>query len=297
MATTMKALVSAEGKKAEVQADVPIPQPGEGEIIVKVHSVAQNPTDWKAVSAVPAGRTVGCDFAGEVYDNNRSHWKNGQRVAGFVQGTAVDPPRGAFAEYLAIEASLVFPIPDGVSNQDASVIPLPIATAIQAMFQRLNMPEPSKPAKSTFPFLVNGGTSSVGKYAIQLGKLSGAYVIATGSKKNHELLLSLGADAVVDYNDADWPEQVRQKSHDGLEHALDCIAENGTPENIAKALSSLSCPSATTSSPRSRTSTRRPRSRARSSTPSSSALCPTKPSTTAAERLPRTRRCGRSTCK
>jgi hypothetical protein len=43
MATTMKALVSAEGKKAEVQADVPIPQPGEGEIIVKVHSVAQNP--------------------------------------------------------------------------------------------------------------------------------------------------------------------------------------------------------------------------------------------------------------
>ena len=43
MATTMKALVSAEGKKAEVQADIPIPQPGEGEIIVKVHSVAQNP--------------------------------------------------------------------------------------------------------------------------------------------------------------------------------------------------------------------------------------------------------------
>ena len=62
-------------------------------------------------------------------------------------------------------------------------------------------------------------------------------VIATGSKKNHELLLSLGADAVVDYNDADWPEQVREKSHDGLEHSLDCIAEKGTPEAIAKALS------------------------------------------------------------
>jgi len=237
MASTMKALVSAEGTKAEVQTDIPIPQPREGEIIVKVLTVAQNPTDWKAVAMVPPGRVIGCDFAGEVYDNNRSHWKNGQRVAGFVQGTAVDPPRGAFAEYLAIEASLVFPVPESVSNQDAAVLPLPIATAIQAMFQRLNMPEPSKPAKSTFPFLVNGGTSSVGKYAIQLGKLSGAYVIATGSKKNHELLLSLGADAVVDYNDADWPEQVRQKSHDGLEHALDCIAEKGTPEAIAKALS------------------------------------------------------------
>lgn len=237
MAATMKALVTVEGKAAEVSADVSVPQPGSGEILVKVHTVAQNPTDWKAVSMAPAGRTVGCDFAGEVHDNNGSHWRPGQRVAGFVQGTAVDPPRGAFAEFLVIEASLVYPIPDSVSYQDAAVIPLPIATAIQAMYQRLNMPEPSKPAKSAFPFLVNGGTSSVGKYAIQLGKLSGAYVIATGSKKNHELLLSLGADAVIDYNDSDWPEQVRQKSHDGLEHALDCISENGTPEAIAKALS------------------------------------------------------------
>jgi hypothetical protein len=46
MPATMKALVSVEGKAAEVNADVPIPQPGEGEILVKVHTVAQNPTDW-----------------------------------------------------------------------------------------------------------------------------------------------------------------------------------------------------------------------------------------------------------
>jgi len=52
MAATMKALVSVEGKAAEVNADVPIPQPGEGEILVKVHTVAQNPTDWKAVAMV-----------------------------------------------------------------------------------------------------------------------------------------------------------------------------------------------------------------------------------------------------
>lgn len=236
MASTMKALVSVEGKTAEVQ-DVPIPSPGFGEIVVKTHYVAQNPTDWKAMSMVPPGRTIGCDFAGEVHDNNGSHWRPGQRVAGFVQGTAVDPPRGAFAEYLVIEASLVYPIPDAVSYQNAAVIPLPIATAIQAMFQRLKLPEPSRPAKTAFPFLVSGGTSSVGKYAIQLGKMAGAFVIATGSKKNHEFMLSLGADVAVDYNDADWPEQVRQKSHDGLEHALDCIAENGTPEQIARALS------------------------------------------------------------
>lgn len=58
----MKALVSVEGKKAEVQTDIAIPKPGPGEILVRVHTVAQNPTDWKAVAMVPPGRTIGCDF-------------------------------------------------------------------------------------------------------------------------------------------------------------------------------------------------------------------------------------------
>ena len=236
----MRALVSIEGKTAEVK-QIPVPSPGEGEILVKVHYVAQNPTDWKAMSAVPPGRTIGCDFAGEVYDTNGSHWRNGQRVAGFVQGTSPDPndaekSRGAFAEFLTIESSLVFEIPESVSDQEASVVPLPFATASQAMYQRLNLPEPSKPAKSSFPLLISGGTSSVGKYAIQLGKMSGCFVVATGSKKNHDFLLSLGADAVVDYNDADWPDQVRKATHDKLEHAFDCIAEHGTPQAIAKSL-------------------------------------------------------------
>ncbi|RYP79290.1 hypothetical protein DL770_006737 [Monosporascus sp. CRB-9-2] len=234
--STMKALVTIEGKSASVQS-VPVPTPGEGEILVKVHYVAQNPTDWKAMAGVPPGRTIGCDFAGTVEDSNGSHWREGQRVAGFVQGTAPNPPRGAFAEYAVIESSLVFPIPDEASYQEAAVIPLAFATAVQALFQRLKLPEPSKPARSTFPVLINGGTSSVGKYAVQLCKLAGAFVVATGSKKNHELLKSLGADATVDYKDADWPEQVRKVTHDGLEHAFDCIAEKGSPQQIAKALS------------------------------------------------------------
>lgn len=235
MTSNMKALVTVESKTAEVKA-VPMPSLKETQVLVKVHYAAQNPTDWKAMAAVPAGRILGCDFAGEIHDNNRTHWKPGQRVAGFVQGTSEDMG-GAFAEYIAIDHSLVYEIPESVSYQDAAVIPLPFATAVQAMFQRLNLPEPSKPAKSTFPLLISGGTSSVGKYAIQLGKMAGAFVVATGSRRNHDLLLELGADKAVDYNDSDWPEQVRKVTHDGLEHVLDCIAERGTPEAIAKSLS------------------------------------------------------------
>lgn len=185
---------------------------------------------------------MGCDFAGVVAEPKGSSWREGQRVAGFVQGTSTNglgsnPLRGVFAEYAVLEASLVFAIPDSITDQQAAVVPLAFATAVQAIIQRLGLPEPSKPAKSAFPFLVNGGTSSVGKYAIQLGKLAGLFVVATGSKRNHDLLKELGADATVDYNDKDWPEQIRKVTHDGLEHAFDCIAEKGTYESIAAALS------------------------------------------------------------
>lgn len=241
MANKMKALVTQEGHNVAVQ-EVAVPKPAEGEILVKVNYVAQNPTDWKAVSFSPPGLTVGCDFCGTVADANGSSWRQGQRVAGFVQGTSQNglppnPIRGAFAEYCVVESSLVFAVPDGVTDQQAAVLPLPFATAVQAMVQRLQLPEPSRPATSPFPVLVNGGTSSVGKYAVQLGKLAGLYVVATGSRRNHELLRSLGADAVVDYNDADWPEQVRKVTHDGLQHAFDCISEKGTPQAIGRAMS------------------------------------------------------------
>lgn len=230
----MRALVTIEDHKVAVKNDVPVPTPQDGEIIVKVHYAAQNPTDWKAAAAAPPGRVVGCDFAGTVHNANGSSWRQGQRVSGFVQGTT---NRGAFAEYVVVEASLVYPIPDAVSYQDASVIPLAFATAAQALFQRLQLPEPSKPAKSAFPVLINGGTSSVGKYAVQLAKQAGLFVIATGSKRNHDLLKALGADAVVDYNDADWVDQARKLSHDNLQHAFDTISEKETTGQVIKAIS------------------------------------------------------------
>ncbi|KAK3076451.1 hypothetical protein LTS18_012970, partial [Coniosporium uncinatum] len=205
--STMRALVSTGGKTAQVK-DVPISTPAEGEILVKVRHVAQNPTDWKAMRAVPPGRIIGCDFSGTIEDPNGSSWRKSQRVAGFVHGTWAEPMRGSFAEYLVTEKDVVY-----------------------------ELPEPSKPTKDSFPLFINGGTSSVGKYAIQLAKLSGLFVVASGSKKNHELLKELGADACVDYKDEDWPQQVRKLTHDKLEHAFDCVAKGGSVEKITEAMS------------------------------------------------------------
>lgn len=233
---TMRALISVPEKSAEVK-DVPTPEPSDGEILIKVQYVAQNPTDWKAMRQVPPGRIIGCDFSGTIEDPNGSSWKKGQRVAGFVHGTWPSPMRGAFAEYLVTEADVVYAVPDSISGEEAAAIPLAFGTAVQAMEQRLNLPEPSKPAKSAFPFFINGGTSSVGKYAIQLAKLGGLFVVASGSRKNHELLKELGADECVDYNDSDWPQQVKRLTHDKLEHAFDCICQDGSTGRITDAMS------------------------------------------------------------
>ncbi|KXJ87935.1 zinc-binding dehydrogenase [Microdochium bolleyi] len=238
----MKALVTASPKTVAVRSDVPIPVLRQGEILVKVHYAAQNPTDWKGVPGKPPGRVVGCDFAGTVADaNGSSQWAVGQRVAGWVHGGSADPDRGAFAEYLATEPSLVFPVPDSVSLEAASTVSLAVATAVQALFQRLGLPQPGSSSAGSSDkktqVLIYGGTSSVGLYAVQLAKMAGLRVIATGSARNHDLLRSLGADETVDYNDADWVEKVRSLTNDDLRYALDTISEGGSIESVASAIS------------------------------------------------------------
>jgi NADPH:quinone reductase-like Zn-dependent oxidoreductase len=241
----MKALVSTDDHNAAVKSiDRPSPKSGSNEILVKVNAIAQNPTDWKGVRFLsPEGRIVGCDFAGviekvaEGATGVAGQTQKGARVAGFVHGQRNDPLRGAFAEYVLTEADQVYPVPDSISDEEAAALSLAFATAVQALNQRLGVAEYTQPLKTPEPILIYGGSSSVGKYAIQLAKAGGYKVIALASPKNHALLKELGADETVDYNDASWPEKVSQLTKGELKLALDCIVEEGTTVNTAKALS------------------------------------------------------------
>lgn len=246
MATTMRALVT-DGQKSATVTHVRCPETGPGEVLIKIHYAAQNPTDWKGIigapfAPAPKGRIVGCDFAGTVEDPGTSTWEVGQRVAGFVQGTSTNgtkanPIRGAFAEFVPIEETLVCAVPDNVTLEGAATLPLAFATAIQGLYQRIALPEPETPSKDSMPFLVYGGAGSVGNYAIQLGKLSGCRVVTTASPKNHQYLKSLGADDVLDYHDEAWPQKVYQLTNGQLRHAFDSIGEHGSTTKIAKSMS------------------------------------------------------------
>lgn len=186
----------------------------------------------------------------------------GERVATFVWGSKlatlfllskrpskpislrVDQHNGSFSEYAVASAERVVHVPDSWSFEQASQYGVAPLTASQTLWQsQKGLPTPLAPATSpgSVPILIWGGASSVGNYVVQLAKLSGLYVIATASQKNFELLKQLGADEVFDYRDPEVTKKIKEAAHkiskDGLKHAVDCVSEEKTLNQVAEALS------------------------------------------------------------
>ena len=112
----------------------PLPTLRPGYLLVKVFSVALNPTDWKgaALFKKEVPHTVGCDVAGHVVECGEQvseKYKLGDRVAGLCYGIGTsDPTSGAFGEYALLKGALSLHVPDHVSNTEAATIPVGINT-------------------------------------------------------------------------------------------------------------------------------------------------------------------------
>merc|ERR1712070_1280643 len=231
-AKTQVALIMQGEGKAFLCGDLSIPRPGPGQILVRTHAVALNPSDWMALEySSRAGAGLGFDFGGTVVElgSNTSYlWDVGDRVAGMVHGSLYT--QGAFREYLLTDAELVVRIPAHVSLAEASTIGMGVSTASQALYQSLSLPPPeAEPKLADQTILVYGGSTSTGSLAIQLAKLSGYRVITTCSARNKSWLLSLQADEAIDYTEADAVTSVRDAiGPEGLTKILDCIAKPPT---------------------------------------------------------------------
>ncbi|KAK4452707.1 chaperonin 10-like protein [Podospora aff. communis PSN243] len=255
----MRALIlNAENKTASVQETVR-PQPGSGEVLVRVHSVALNPVDALCVfnPIGKTGRVVGADFAGTVVESDSSTIKPGQRVGGFVQGAnSLNDRPGAFAEYVVSPSDLVWVVPDSMTFDQAAAVSLCALTAAQALFHRLGLPSPfewsnksTDEAASTITgdltFFVYGASTSVGLYAAQLlraaceAKGIRLRLIGAASKKHFSMLKAApyGYDALVDYRDPNWMEQTRQAAgSNGIRYSIDCISEGETVKQVVGVL-------------------------------------------------------------
>jgi len=213
MAENRAAWAVLKGHPLEVKA-APYPNLNPKEMIIRNHAVAINPIDWLLAQHGPMilpflkfPVILGSDLAGEVVATGSevNRFRVGDRVLAFALGvtkTSMDNRQGAFQHYPVIREDMASPIPDSMSYEDASVLPLGISTAACALYQKENLAlqHPSSSVKPTGKVvLIWGGSSSVGSCAIQLATSSGYEVITTCSPKNFEYVKKLGANQIFDY--------------------------------------------------------------------------------------------------
>ncbi|KAH6691459.1 chaperonin 10-like protein [Plectosphaerella plurivora] len=246
--STMKALVAnhhilarvgslATGKSfggsgVEV-ADIPKPTISPKQLLVKIHEVALNPTDYKHIDVLsPPGSIIGCDYAGEVVQVGSgvpSGWSVGDRVAGVVHG-GLYPDRGAFAEFAKVDAELAWKIPEGVSDTDATTFGVSAITAMQALCLRHGLvfpgeAPPALPAGQEKPVVfIYAGSTSAGLFTTQVAKLAGCTVVVTASPHSFDVVKSYGADAAFNYRDPNVVADI-VKQYPNVSLAVDCFSE------------------------------------------------------------------------
>lgn len=207
--TNKAAWLRQEKTKLEV-GPAEIGKPGRDQVLVRNRAVAVNPVDWKMQDGwlfpIREPKIMGNDIAGEIVEvgENVSDFSKGQRVLAHVLGLATGKAEeGGFQEFTLANTIAVCPIPDDMSFEEASVLPLAISTAAHGLFAKdfLALPKPSHDVEDLGKtLLVWGGASSVGSAVIQFAVAAGLKVIATASKKNFDFCKDLGASQVFDYN-------------------------------------------------------------------------------------------------
>ena len=200
---TMKAVRIHEYGDSSVlkYEDAEVPEIASDEILIQAAYASVNPVDWKIREGYMKERlhlkmpsVLGIDLAGRVV-------RVGNEVIGFSPGERVacraDVERaGSYAEYVAVKYGKVAKVPEGVRLADAAALPVACGTAWSALFESAGLRKGEKA-------LIIGASGGVGTFAVQLAKNAGAYVAATTSSRNVDLVKSLGADHVIDYTSED----------------------------------------------------------------------------------------------
>lgn len=190
----------------------PRPEPGEGELVVRVHSAGVNPIDWKYRAGylrefmpLELPHIPGFDLSGTVVEVGAgvSDFSTGDEVFGRGSGT--------YAEYAVAPATTLAPKPAALSFDQAATLAVGGVTAWASLFEAAKL-EPGQ------RLLVHGGAGGVGSFAVQLGRWKGAHVIATASTGNLDLVRRLGADEVIDYTAVRFEDEL----HD-LDVVLDTV--------------------------------------------------------------------------
>ena len=212
-----------------VVEDIPAPEPGPGQVLVKVHAAGVNPAE----TYIRSGRygtlptppyTPGSDGAGQIVGvgGGPSPWKVGDRV--FFHGTAANQTGGSYAELAVCEAHQVYRLPAHIGFSEGAALGVPYATAYVALFDKAA----AKPGEIV---LVHGASGGVGTAALQLARWKGLKVIGTaGSPDGLELVRANGAHLAVGHREALYLDQIKAAANNG--RGPDVILEMLANENL-----------------------------------------------------------------
>ncbi len=233
----MKAIkISLPGGPDVLQiSELPMPEPGKGQVLVKVHAAGVNRPDiLQRLGGYPpppgAPLTPGLEVAGEVISAG-TRYKVGDKVCALVPG-------GGYAEYAVVAEDNALPVPAGFSMIEAAAVPETYFTVWTNVFDRGRL----QPGET---ILIHGGSSGIGTTAIQLAKAFGSKIVVTaGSDEKCKECLALGADVAINYKTRDFVEELKGRAiapdvildmvgGDYVGRNLRCIAMHGRIVNIA----------------------------------------------------------------
>lgn len=215
------------GPEVLTPARGPVPEPGAGEVLIRVRAAGVNRPDilQRTGSYDPppgASPIPGLEVAGEIVAlaPDVADWRLGDTVCALVSG-------GGYAEYCVVPAPQCLPNPKGLSVVEAAGLPETFFTVWTNVFQRGGL-------QAGETFLVHGGSSGIGTTAIQLARAFGARVITTvGSAEKAAFCERLGAERAINYRDEDFVAVVKDLTGgDGVDLILDMVGGSYIARNI-----------------------------------------------------------------
>ncbi len=228
-----------EGPEGLRYEDVPDPEPGQDEIVVRLRNAALNRRDLFATQgmypgvkpdilpAIPgadgSGEVVakgdsaeGPDEGTEVVINPALYWGDNPRIPGKDYRILGIPDDGTYAQFVKVPADQVFPKPSHLSHEEAAAIPLAALTAYRALFTRGQLQK----GETVFVPGIGGGVAT---FLVQMARAAGATVfVSSGSDEKIEKAKELGAEGGVNYNSEDWSKELKSMSG-GVDLSVDSI--------------------------------------------------------------------------
>lgn len=222
----MRAIVADSGSL--LWREVPDVSPGNGEVVIRVRAAGVNRADLlQAAGKYPpppgASGILGLEVSGVITEVGPgvADLLAGQQVCALLAG-------GGYAEYVAVPAAQVLPIPAGVSLEDAAGLPEAACTVWSNLVMTAHL-------QAGEFLLVHGGASGIGTHAVQVAKALGARIAVTaGSPAKLELCADLGADVLISYRDEDFVDRIGEATGGrGADLILDLMGASYLERNLA----------------------------------------------------------------